>query len=74
MRVLIHFDGDNTPKGQTQTLYADMTREEYDAYKAIISDPTNGNDILNIRAKVDRNGPAKDWLFRVSRTRLEADR
>lgn len=74
MRVLIHFDADDTPKGQIQTLYADMTQKEYDAYQAIISDPAQGDDILYINSRVKRDGPANDWMFRVSRIRLEKER
>ena len=73
MRVLIHFDGDNTPKGQIQTLYADMTQAQYDACQAVLSDPAQGDEILYINSRVKRDGPTKEWMFRASRTRLEIE-
>jgi hypothetical protein len=72
MKVLIHFDADDRDK--PQTLYADMTQKEYDDYQTILSDRSQANSTLYIRSRVERNGPTKEWMFRVSRTRLEIER
>lgn len=70
MRVLIHF----TPKGETKTLYADMTEAEYDAFQRILADPSQGDQTLYIRSRVERDGPTKEWMFRARLTRLEVER
>lgn len=61
MRVEIdHYDRNGELQ---QTLYADMTREEFDRIVGVIADRDQADKILYIPSRVKKDGPTNDWQF-----------
>ncbi|OLT12970.1 hypothetical protein BJF79_03455 [Actinomadura sp. CNU-125] len=64
MQIEIEF---RPEKGTTQTLYADLSREEVEAIEAAIASRDASDTILQINSRTKRNGPPHRWTFRADR-------
>lgn len=70
MQVQIHFQPDDGPE---QTLYADMSREDFDAINRGVNGPDAENTFYTIPSRVEKDGPTRGWLFRASRIQLREE-
>ncbi|MGI5423020.1 hypothetical protein [Actinomadura luteofluorescens] len=67
MDIKIEFRPDDGPP---QTLYADLPRDEVKDLEAATKDPSRAEDVVQIPARVEKNGRAKPLLFRVGRIKI----
>lgn len=70
MNVEIHFRPDDGPP---QTLYASMSREDFDYFVAETKASDAEEAFLTIKSRTKKTGPSYDWLFRASRVELKEE-
>jgi hypothetical protein len=64
LKIEIDFVPDDGP---TQTLYADLPRGDVESLERASADPDRADDIVYIPSRVEKDGPTKDWMYRVGR-------
>lgn len=67
MKVEIDFRPIDGPR---ETLFADLSLQEFDNLNNAINGPDPANTILTIRSRVQADGQALNRVFRASRTTL----
>ena len=66
MQVRIEFAPENWPAGQTQILWADMPRKDYEGLKKAIAAPDAADRIVKIPARLDGSQETQSRMFRLS--------
>jgi hypothetical protein len=64
MQIEIDFRPDT---GGVQTLHADLPVKDVEELERVTADPANADDVVYIPSRVKRDGPVKEWMFRVGR-------
>jgi hypothetical protein len=67
VKIEIEFQPDDGPR---QTLYADLPRGDVESLEAATRDPDRADDIVYIPSRVEKNGPTKNWMFRIGRIQI----
>jgi hypothetical protein len=67
MQIEIKFQPDD---GRPQTLYADLPTADVEQLEEITTDPRAKDDVVYIPSRVKKNGPTKNWMFRVGRIKI----